>query len=45
MVLSDESYIGEEGGAEVVKPEEQVLVTPDGYQRMSTSPFEEELLG
>jgi Xaa-Pro aminopeptidase len=45
MTLCVESYIGEEGGAEGVKLEEQVLVTAEGVQILSTFPFEEELLG
>ena len=43
-VLSVESYIGEVGGSEGVKLEEQVLVTADGVQRLSMYPFEDELL-
>ena len=45
MVLCVESYIGAEGGAEGVKLEEQVLLTADGPQILSTFPFEDELLG
>ena len=44
MVMCVESYIGSEHGGEGVKLEEQILVTKDGYQRMSTFPFEDELL-
>jgi len=44
MVLCLESYIGEEGGFEGVKLEEQVVVTDTGYQRMSRFPFENEFL-
>jgi Xaa-Pro dipeptidase len=44
MVLSVESYIGADGGAEGVKLEEQVLLTADGPQLLSTFPFEDELL-
>ena len=44
MVLSLESYIGEVGGAEGVKLEEQVLITSGGYQRLTTFPFEYDLL-
>jgi len=44
MVLSVESYIGEVGGAEGVKLEEQVLITKYGVQRMSIYPYEEELM-
>ena len=45
MVMCVESFIGSEHGGEGVKLEEQVLVTRDGYQLMSTFPFEERLLG
>lgn len=44
MTLCFESYIGAEGGAEGVKLEEQVVVTRNGYQLLSTFPLEEELL-
>ena len=45
MTLCVESYIGEEGGAEGVKLEQQVLVTTTGYELLSTFPCEEELSG
>jgi Xaa-Pro aminopeptidase len=45
MVLSIESYIGEVGGTEGVKLEEEVLVTETGVELISTFPFEEDLLG
>jgi Xaa-Pro aminopeptidase len=45
MVVSVESYIGEKGGGEGVKLEEEVLVTPTGPVLISRFPFEEELLG
>ncbi len=44
MVICIESYMGEVGGSFGVKLEEQVLITEDGVQNMSTFPFEEELL-
>ncbi len=44
MTLCVESYIGEVGGQEGVKLEEQVLVTETGVERLSTFPFEDELL-
>ena len=44
MVICVESYIGAEGGAEGVKLEEQVLLTADGPQILTTFPFEEDLL-
>lgn len=43
MTLCVESYIGEVGGAEGVKLEEQVLVTENGVQRLTTYPFEDGL--
>jgi Xaa-Pro aminopeptidase len=45
MVVSVESYIGEVGGAEGVKLEEEVLVTAAGSEVISRFPFEEDLLG
>lgn len=45
MVVCVESFIGSEHGGEGVKLEEQVVVTKDGYQLMSTFPFEAALLG
>ncbi len=44
MVVSVESYIGEEGGREGVKLEEEVLVTETGPALISRYPFEEGLL-
>jgi len=44
MVVSVESYIGEIGGHEGVKLEEEVLVTATGTELISRFPFEEELL-
>lgn len=44
MVICVESYIGEEGGKEGVKLEEQVLVTEDGIEVLTKFPFEEDLL-
>lgn len=44
MTLCVESFIGSEGGIEGVKLEEQVLVTKHGYQKLTTFPYEEELL-
>ena len=45
MVVSVESYIGEVGGAEGVKLEEEVLITASGHEVISRFPFEEELVG
>lgn len=44
MTLCVESYIGAEGGTEGVKLEQQVLVTDDGYQLLSTFPMEDALM-
>jgi Xaa-Pro aminopeptidase len=44
MTLCVESYIGEEGGSEGVKLEQQVLITDDGQDLLSTFPFETALL-
>jgi Xaa-Pro aminopeptidase len=45
MVVSVESYIGERGGREGVKLEEEILVTEKGGAVISRFPFEDELLG
>ena len=39
-----EAYIGAEGGAEGIKLEDQVLITETGVERLSTYPYEENLL-
>jgi Xaa-Pro dipeptidase len=44
MTICVESYIGEEGGAEGVKLEQQVLITENGNELISTFPFEAALL-
>jgi Xaa-Pro aminopeptidase len=44
MTLCVESYIGEENGDEGVKLEQQVLITEDGQELLSTFPFERALL-
>jgi len=44
MTICVESYIGEVGGREGVKLEEQVLITETGIEPLSTFPFEDELL-
>ena len=45
MTICVESYIGEDGGHEGVKLEQQVLITDDGTKLLSSFPFEEALLG
>jgi len=44
MVLCVESYIGETGGCEGVKLEQELLVTKNGIRMLSEFPFEEDLL-
>jgi len=44
MVVSVESYIGEKGGREGVKLEEEILVTENGVELLSRFPYEDELL-
>ena len=44
MTLCVESYIGEEGGSEGVKLEQQVLITETGMELLSQFPFEDALL-
>lgn len=45
MVLSIESYIGEKGGPEGVKLEDEVLITETGIELLSRFPYEDDLLG
>jgi len=40
MTLCVESFIGSEAGREGIKLEEQVLVTEDRVERLSTYPYE-----
>ena len=44
MTLCVESFIGEEGGREGVKLEEQVLITEHGVELLSSYPFELDML-
>lgn len=44
MAMCVESYVGEVGGSEGVKLEEQVLITEDGCELLSKFPFEDNLL-
>ena len=44
MTLCVESYMGEVGGAEGVKLEQQVLITDHGAEVLSTFPFEDALM-
>ena len=44
MVVCVESYLGAVGERDGVKLEQQVLITDDGYEMLSTYPLEEKLL-
>lgn len=44
MTICIESYMGEVDGREGIKLEEQVLITETGVERLSTFPYEDELL-
>jgi Xaa-Pro aminopeptidase len=44
MTVCVESYIGEVGGHEGVKLEQQVLITDTGIELLSTFPFEDDLM-
>jgi Xaa-Pro dipeptidase len=44
MVLSVEAYVGEDGGSEGVKLEEEILVTVDGFEVLADVPYDERLL-
>jgi Xaa-Pro aminopeptidase len=44
MVLCIESYMGATGESDGVKLEQQVVVTDDGYEALSTYPWDERLL-
>ena len=44
MTLSVEAYIGETGGREGVKLEEQILITETGTKTLSSYPFEDDFL-
>ena len=44
MVICVESYIGAVGERDGVKLEQQVHVTEDGFERLSTYPYEAALM-
>ena len=44
MTVCVESYMGELGGREGIKLEEQVLITETGVERLSTFPYEDALM-
>ncbi len=45
MCLTSEAYIGEVGGREGVKLEEQIVITEDGYELLSHFPHDPKLTG
>ncbi len=45
MVLCVEALVGEDGGAFSIKLEDQVLITEDGYENLTTYPFDAALMG
>ncbi|MGX9350149.1 dimethylsulfonioproprionate lyase DddP [Shimia sp. W99] len=45
MVLCVEALVGEEGGDFAIKLEDQVLITEDGYENLTTYPFDPVLMG
>ena len=45
MVLCVEALVGTEGAAFSIKLEDQVLVTEDGYENLTTYPFDPALMG
>jgi len=45
MVVSVESYIGEPGGPEGVKLEDELVITDTGVELLSRYPYDEKLLG
>ena len=45
MVLCVEAAVGEVGGAFTIKLEDQVLITEDGYENLTTYPFDAALMG
>ena len=45
MVMTAEVYIGAVGGREGIKLEDQVIITEDGFENMTSYPFDERLLG
>lgn len=45
MTLCVEAYVGEVGGRDGIKLENQLLVTSDGYELLTTYPFEQSFLG
>ena len=44
MVMCVETYVGRYSGGPGVKLEEQVLITKNGYELLTSYPFESDLL-
>lgn len=44
MALCVEAYVGAVGGKEGVKLEDQIIITENGFENLTTYPFEEKLL-
>ena len=44
MALCVEAYVGAVGGKEGVKLEDQVIITENGFENLTSYPFEEALL-
>ena len=45
MVLYVEAAVGEVGGDFTIKLEDQVLITEDGYENLTTYEFDKALMG
>jgi Xaa-Pro aminopeptidase len=45
MVLCVEALVGEVGGGFSIKLEDQVLITEDGYENLTSYPFDDRLMG
>ena len=45
MVLCVEALVGEDGGDFCIKLEDQVLITEDGFENLTTYPFDDALMG
>jgi Xaa-Pro aminopeptidase len=45
MVLCVEALLGEEGGDFSIKLEDQVLITEDGFENLTTYPHDDALMG
>ena len=45
MVLCVEALVSPEGGDFSIKLEDQVLITPEGFENLSAYPFDPRLMG